>query len=151
MRILVVDDELVSRKKMEIIMRTLGECVAVDSGEAALKAFKDAIVNGVPFDLISLDVSMPEMDGTEVLYEIRKIEKKSNLPRKKWSKIIMVTAQSDKETVMLCIQVGCDSYITKPFDRAIVAKKLVELGMNRSENLSGIASGPGGRTKTVIT
>jgi two-component system, chemotaxis family, chemotaxis protein CheY len=130
MRFLVIDDELVSRKKMEIIMNTFGECVAVDSGEAALKAYADAIVNGSPFDLITLDVSMPEMDGTEVLYEIRKIEKKSNLPRKKWSKIIMVTAQSDKETVMLCIQVGCDSYITKPFDRAIVAKKLVELGMN---------------------
>ena len=73
---------------------------------------------------------MPEMDGTEVLYEIRKIEKKSNLPRKKWSKIIMVTAQMDKETVMLCIQVGCDSYITKPFDRAVIAKKLAELGMD---------------------
>jgi two-component system chemotaxis response regulator CheY len=129
MRVLVVDDELVSRKKMEIIMRNFGECVAVDSGEAALKAFGDAIVNGAPFDLITLDVSMPEIDGTEVLFEIRKIEKKSNLPRKRWSKIIMVTAQSDKETVMLCIQVGCDSYISKPFDRDIVAKKLVELGV----------------------
>jgi two-component system chemotaxis response regulator CheY len=130
MRILVVDDELVSRKKMEIIMSTFGECVAVDTGESALKAFGDAIVNGAPFDLITLDVSMPEMDGTEVLYEIRKIEKKSNLPRKRWSKIIMVTAQSDKETVTLCIQVGCDNYISKPFDRAIIAKKLAELGMN---------------------
>jgi two-component system, chemotaxis family, chemotaxis protein CheY len=130
MRILVVDDELVSRKKMEIIMRTFGECAAVDNGKAALKAFGDAIVKGAPFDLITLDVSMPEVDGTEVLYEIRKIEKKSNLPRKKWSKIIMVTAQMDKETVMLCIQVGCDSYITKPFDRAVIAKKLAELGMD---------------------
>jgi two-component system, chemotaxis family, chemotaxis protein CheY len=135
MRVLVIDDELVSRKKMEIIMRTFGDCVAVDSGEAALKAYADAIVNGAPFDLITLDVSMPGMDGTEVLYEIRKIEKKSNLPRKRWSKIIMVTAQSDKATVMLCIQVGCDSYITKPFDSGIVAKKLAELGMKVQKTL----------------
>jgi two-component system, chemotaxis family, chemotaxis protein CheY len=130
MRVLVVDDELVSRKKMELIMRTFGECVAVDNGEAALKAFGDAIAKGEPFDLITLDVSMPDMDGTEVLYEIRKIEKKRKIPRGSWLKVIMVTAQSDKETVTLCIQVGCDSYITKPFDRAIIAKKLVELGMN---------------------
>ena len=130
MRVLVVDDELVSRKKMEIIMRTFGECVAVDSGKAAIAAYADAIVKGKSFDLITLDVSMPEMDGTEVLYEIRKIEKRRNIPRGSWPKVIMVTAQSDKETVTLCIQVGCDSYITKPFDRAIVAKKLVELGLN---------------------
>ena len=130
MRILVVDDELVSRKKMEIIMSTFGECVAVDTGQAALKAFRDAIVNGKLFDLITLDVSMPDMDGTEVLYEIRKIEKRRNIPRKTWSKIIMVTAQSDKNTVTLCIQVGCDNYIVKPFDRPIVARKLAEIGMN---------------------
>jgi len=54
----------------------------------------------------------------------------SKVQRESWSKIIMVTAQTDKETVILCIQVGCDSYITKPFDRAIITKKLVELGMN---------------------
>jgi two-component system, chemotaxis family, chemotaxis protein CheY len=129
MRILVVDDELVSRKKMEKIMAAFGECAAVDTGDAALKAFVDAIVNGKPFDLITLDVSMPEMDGTEVLYEIRKIEKRRNIPRKSWTRIIMVTAQSDKDTVTLCIQVGCDNYIVKPFDRTIVAKKLTEIGM----------------------
>ncbi|MBI5592197.1 MAG: HDOD domain-containing protein [Deltaproteobacteria bacterium] len=129
MRILVVDDEVVSRKKMEKIMDIFGQCVAVDSGEAALKAFGDAIAKGRPFDVITLDVSMPQMDGTEVLYEIRKIEKQRNIPRGSWSKVVMVTAQSDKDTVTLCIQVGCDNYITKPFDRAIVAKKLAELGI----------------------
>ena len=130
MRVLVVDDELVSRKKMQKIMGAFGECIAVTSGEAALNAFREAIANGEPFDLITLDVSMPRMDGTEVLYEMRKIEKQRKTPRGSWSKIIMVTAQTDKETVTLCIQVGCDSYITKPFDRAIITKKLVELGMN---------------------
>ena len=129
MKILVVDDELVSRKKMEKIMGLFGECLAVDSGDAALKAFKDAMAREKPFDLITLDVSMPEMDGTEVLYEIRKIEKKKNIPRASWSKVIMVSAQSDKETVVLCIQVGCDNFITKPFDRAIMATKMAELGI----------------------
>jgi two-component system chemotaxis response regulator CheY len=92
MRVLVVDDELVSRKKMKKIMDTFSECVAVDGGEAALKAFEAAIEKGEPFDLITLDVSMPRMDGTEVLYEIRKIEQQRNISKKNQLKVIMVTA-----------------------------------------------------------
>ncbi len=133
MRVLVVDDELVSRKKMEKIMGTFGECVAAESGKAALNAFEAAIEKGEPLDLITLDVSMPHMDGTEVLYEIREIEKQRNIPKGSQSKVIMVTAQSDRDTVITCIQAGCDSYITKPFDRAIIAKKLAELGMSAPE------------------
>lgn len=133
MRVLVVDDELVSRKKMEKIMDTFSECVAADSGEAALKAFEAAIEKGEPFDLITLDISMPRMDGTEVLYEIRKIEQQRNISKENQLKVIMVTAQSDKGTVITCMQAGCDSYVVKPFDRAIIAKRLEELGMSAPE------------------
>ena len=130
MRILVVDDELVNRKKMEKILASFGECVAVDSGEAALKAIETAMERGESFDLITLDISMPQMDGTEVLYEIRGIEKRRNIPTENRAKVIMVTSQSDKDTVITCIQAGCDSYVVKPFDRAIMAKRLGELGMS---------------------
>ena len=67
MRILVVDDELVSREKMKRIMSSLGECDEVTSGQDALKAFMDASAEQKQYDLITLDISMPEMDGTEVL------------------------------------------------------------------------------------
>ena len=133
MRVLVVDDELVSRKKMEKIMDTFSECVAADSGEAALKAFEAAIEKGEPFDLITLDISMPQMDGTEVLYEIRKIEQQRNISKENQLKVIMVTAQSDKDTVITCVQAGCDGYVVKPFDRAIIAGKLKKLGMSAPE------------------
>lgn len=72
---------------------------------------------------------MPQMDGTEVLYEIRKIEQQRNISKENQLKVIMVTAQSDKGTVITCMQAGCDSYVVKPFDRAIIAKRLEELGM----------------------
>lgn len=133
MRILVVDDELVSRKKMEIIMSSFGECVAVDSGETALIVFEAALADKKPFDLITLDVSMPQMDGTEVLFEIRKTEQQHSLSKDKRSKVIMVTAQSDKDTVITCIQAGCDSYVVKPFDRASITGRLVELGLETAD------------------
>lgn len=127
MRSLVVDDELVSRKKMENIMFMFGDCISVDSGKSAVQAFETSIMKGEPFDVIMLDVSMPNMDGTEVLYEIRSIEQKSNIPKMNQSKIIMVTAQSDKDTVITCIQAGCNGYIVKPFNRTVIAQKLKEL------------------------
>ena len=133
MRVLVVDDELVNRKKMAKVLESFSDCVTVDSGDAALKAISTALEKGEPFDLITLDVSMPKMEGTEVLYEIRRIEEQRNIPKENRSKVIMVTAQSDKDTVITCIQTGCDSYVVKPFDRTIMAEKLKKLGMNAPE------------------
>ena len=87
MRILVVDDEIVSRKKMQIIMEGIGECEAVESGAAALGAFEKAWENLAPFDLISLDISMPDMDGTEVLYKIRGKEKDKKISKEQQVKV----------------------------------------------------------------
>jgi two-component system chemotaxis response regulator CheY len=127
MKILVVDDELVSRKKMQIIMSSFGECVAVESGDAAIGAFEKAWENWAPFDLIALDISMPDMDGTEVLSEIREKEKNKNIPKERRVKVMMVTSHSDKDTIITCIQAGCDAYIAKPFDRETIMKKFEEL------------------------
>lgn len=70
MKTLTIDDELVSREKMKKIIGQFGSCIAVDSGPAGVSAFRKALEDGAPFDLLTLDVSMPEMDGTEVLFEI---------------------------------------------------------------------------------
>ena len=131
MKTLVVDDELVSRKKMQRIMDDFTECEAVESGSAAIAAFQKALENGMPFDLITLDVLMPKMDGTEALYIIREIEKEKKIPKEKQVKILMVTSHSDKDTIITCIQAGCDDYIVKPFDRETIVNKLEKLGFSR--------------------
>ncbi|MBW2078600.1 MAG: response regulator [Deltaproteobacteria bacterium] len=133
MKILVVDDEFVSRKKMKKIMETFGKCEAVNSGSGAMIAFRRAWENRDPFDVIALDISMPEMDGKEVLLKIRQIEREGKFPGEKQVKILMVTSHSDKDTIITCIQTGCDDYIVKPFDREIVAKKLEKLGFKSRE------------------
>lgn len=134
MKILVVDDELVSRKKMQKIMEGLGECAAAANGGDALNLFKQALKSGTPFDLVTLDVVMPVMDGTEVLYQIRELEKQGHRPKEKRTKILMVTAQSDKDTVITCIQAQCDDYIVKPFDREKVMNKI-----NKFKDLMGVS------------
>ncbi len=128
MKVLVVDDELVSRKKMQNIMAGFGECESVESGDAAVIAFKKAWEDWSPFDLITLDVAMPGMNGLEVLAQIRKLESEKKVPKQKQVKILMVTSHSDQDTIINSIQAGCDDYIVKPFDLYIIAKKIRTLG-----------------------
>lgn len=143
MKILVVDDELVSRKKMNLIMNGLGECVAVDCGNDAIATFEQAWENQSPFDLIALDIFMPEMDGKEVLSKIRQIESGRDVSWDKRVKIFMVTAQSDKDTIIDCVQAGCDDFISKPFDKSTIIKKLVKTGLLEDAGEFAAAGGTG--------
>lgn len=128
MRILIVDDELVSRVKMRKILESIGTCETVRNGMHAIAAFRVARASLQPFELITLDIEMPEMDGTEVLYQIREIENQRGVPKEEQVKILMVTSRSDKGNVFTSIQAGCDNYIIKPFDKNTVIKKLQEMG-----------------------
>ena len=129
MKILVVDDELVSRKKMQKLMENIGECEAVESGNGAIASYKKAWEKWAPFDLMTLDIDMPDMSGTEVLSNIREIESRKNIPKEKRIKIIMVTSHSDKNLIMTCIKADCDDYIVKPVDKETIIKKLDKIGL----------------------
>ncbi len=153
MRILVVDDELVSREKMKRIMSSLGECDEVTSGQDALKAFMDASAENKQYDLITLDISMPEMDGTEVLNRIRSMENDNGIPKEGQVKIFMVTASSEKDIILACIKSGCNDYIMKPFTIETVAKKLKDNGIAEQQppNGSSTENGPAQEKKNPLT
>ncbi len=128
MKILVVDDELVSRQKMMKIMASLGDCEAVENGKDALASFSKAWEMGIPFDMISLDIAMPDMDGIQVLKQIRTMEQEKEIPKSKQVKIMMVTSHTDKDTVVESMKAGCNNYIVKPFDKDRVVQKMQNLG-----------------------
>lgn len=129
LRILIADDELVSRNKMQKLMDKIGECLAVESGKEALTVFQLAFLAGKPFHLVMLDIVMPEMDGIEALMEIRAFEEGKKIPQEKRVKAIMVTAHSDKKTILKCIRAGCDDYIKKPFKKEMIIKKMLKQGL----------------------
>jgi putative nucleotidyltransferase with HDIG domain len=131
MKIMVVDDEMVSRTKLKLIMENFGECQEVDNGKDAVDLFDKAHQQGQPFDLIMLDIDMPEMDGVEVLSEMIEAEIKLEILKKHKAKILMVTSFTDKDRVVSCIQSGCDDYIAKPFDLNVIGKKLAKLGVRQ--------------------
>jgi two-component system chemotaxis response regulator CheY len=127
MRILVVDDEVVSRKKMMKSLSHLGDCEGVENGEAAISAAQTAMGDWKLYNLITLDVSMPDISGTEVLSQIRKLEAERGLDDEERSTILMVTSHSDIETVKACAG-KCDGYVIKPFNREVIMAKLKKTG-----------------------
>ncbi len=129
MKIMVVDDELVSRKKMEKILGGFGEVEAAENGEKAIDIFKKASDKGEGFDLITLDIEMPGIDGTETLFEIREIENEKKVPKDKQVKVLMVTSHSHKDYVITSMQAGCNDYIVKPFTKDTVVKKLFDINV----------------------
>lgn len=128
MKSLVVDDELVSRKKMQKIMSILGECEMAETGSEAIMTFKMAWEFGLPFDIITLDIDMPDMSGIEVLEKVREIERENNVARENQVKVLMVTSHTEEENVVGSIKAGCNNYIVKPFDKDKVFRKIENFG-----------------------
>jgi CheY-like chemotaxis protein len=103
-KIVLIEDNPDNRLLVQVILQPLYEVAAYDSGPAALKALKE---EGTP-DLVLLDVSLPEMDGTEVLRQIRADPMLRSLP------VIALTAHAmtgDRERFLAA---GFDAYLTKP-------------------------------------
>ena len=131
MKILVVDDESVSRKTLGKALESFGQCEEAESGHQATAAFKQAWDESSPFNLLMLDLSMPDMDGREVLLEIRSMEKDMKVPNEELTKIVMVTSHSEEDTVLDCLRAGCNDFVVKPFDPEALFEKLARLGFDR--------------------
>ncbi len=129
MKILVVDDEITSRMKLQKIMGSIGECRSVETGAAALGQFQKALANQTPYDLISLDLGLPDCDGLDILIRMRSLEKELKIPPSNRARILVVTAKSDKETIVSCARAKCDGFIGKPFERDVIIKQLARIGM----------------------
>jgi two-component system chemotaxis response regulator CheY len=123
MRILIAEDDLVSRKFISRFLSKYGECdVAVD-GLEAIDAFLISINDEKPYDLICLDIMMPKVDGVKVLKAIRDFEKQRGVMPDMKVKIMMITALDDTEYVHKAFEIGCEAYAAKPID----TDKLIEV------------------------
>lgn len=127
MKILIVEDEKISQKKMEIIMSKYGCCHAVANGAIAVAMFQKAWEEKAPFDIVTLDITLHEMSGTEVLMQIRELEDSMKIPSLLRAKVIMVTSHTDRDNINACITAGANDYLVKPFSDATIAKCLRKL------------------------
>ncbi len=128
MRALIVEDEFLSRKILRSFLMTLFEVDIVVNGREAVEAFRLAHTDAQPYDLILMDIMMPEVDGIEALQRIRKMEGKEDLRPK--VKVIMTTALDDPQTVIKTFYDGeASAYIVKPVAKDKLYNELEKLGL----------------------
>ncbi|MCJ8330462.1 MAG: response regulator, partial [Lentisphaeria bacterium] len=114
----------ICRRVLTQHLSKFGVCdIAVD-GEEALQAIEMALESESPYDLICLDIMMPELDGHETLTAIRKLESKFSLMPGEGSHIIMTTSLKDSKNVMTAFSNQCKAYLVKPINQQKIEEAL---------------------------
>jgi two-component system chemotaxis response regulator CheY len=126
---LIVEDELTSRVMLRGILKRYGPPQVAMNGKEAVEAVRVALEAGDPYNLICLDIMMPEMNGQEALKRIRQMEEEAGVGSAKRSKVIMTTAHSDRDNVLEAIQSQCDYFLVKPIDARILLQELRRMGL----------------------
>jgi two-component system chemotaxis response regulator CheY len=129
LKILVVEDDFVGRKLLFKHLSAYGEVDLAVDGAEAVKAFYMSMLKKEPYDLICLDVMMPEMDGQEVLQSIRETEIRNGIRPGQGARIIMTTALDDTQSIMKAFREQCDGYLVKPIKREALLSTMQDLGL----------------------
>jgi diguanylate cyclase (GGDEF)-like protein/PAS domain S-box-containing protein len=122
--VMVVDDERINREIVgRLLIRNGYDVVCAVNGRDAAE-----LVAQHDFDLVLLDVVMPEMDGFECLRQIRAVRSVTELP------VIMVTAEADRDTIVNAFRQGANDFVTKPIDPEVTLARIathVQLRMSQ--------------------
>jgi len=131
MKILIVDDEMVNRNLLEILIQPYGKTDVAADGKEAYNAIISAHQQNDPFDVVFLDIMMPEMDGHEVLQTVREWEEKNLEHGYSDMKIVMVSALGMKEHILSSFKEGCEFYIVKPASRDRIDGVMADMGYTK--------------------
>jgi len=136
-RILIADDEPTLRSLLKTNLRLEGfETLTASNGEEALRVIREETP-----DVVLLDVMMPVMDGWQVLEELSKSNHRH-------TKVILITAKASTEAQLQGWELGCDEYLTKPFDlddmidriSEVVQRSEMEMEEHRTERIQELRS-----------
>lgn len=130
MRALIVDDDIYSRSMLHELLHPHAYCDIAVNGEEAVFAFRKAWQEGKPYDLICMDIVMPDMDGHLALREIRAIESEMGVESGKGVKVLMTSVLDDNEETHDAFYLGgADGYIVKPVSDDPLLVELRRLGL----------------------
>ncbi|WP_347263746.1 PAS domain-containing hybrid sensor histidine kinase/response regulator [Nitrobacter sp.] len=123
--ILIAEDNEINALLTRSLLTRLGHAVTVaTNGEEALKSWDAALVAGAPYDLVLMDVQMPNLDGIEATRKIRKREAALSRSR---TTILALTANALIDDRHACLEAGMDGFLVKPLDRERLADALAGL------------------------
>jgi two-component system chemotaxis response regulator CheY len=129
LKTLIVEDEITSRVLLRELLKRYGLPHVAMNGKEAVEAVSAALNALEPYDLICLDIMMPEMNGQEALKKIRQMESEAGIEPVRRAKVIMTTAHADKDNVLQAIQSQCDYFLVKPIDGRALLEELRRMGL----------------------
>lgn len=117
MKVLLVDDSVLSRKVQLKVLQELSitDVIEAKNGLEALRKLEELDFH---VDFVLTDWNMPAMDGVTFVRELRKIEKGRRLP------VIVVSSEGEEDKIATAFQAGANSYVTKPFKKEVLARKI---------------------------
>jgi two-component system chemotaxis response regulator CheY len=129
MKTLIAEDDFTSRLLLQEFLKSHGECHIAVNGKEAVEAVRLALATNQPYELICLDIMMPEMDGQEALKEIRRMETAADVAWPNRVRIVMTTALADLPSVVNAIRGKCDCFLAKPVRKAKLLEELRKLAL----------------------
>ena len=114
MNILIIEDDLTSSIILSRMLAKYGSVAVATNGKEGLNRFRNATETNALFSLLFIDIMLPEMDGQEVLKEIRQTEKDRAVFGFDSVKIIMTTSLDDSKNIMQAFRSQCEGYLVKP-------------------------------------
>jgi two-component system, chemotaxis family, chemotaxis protein CheY len=117
MKTLIVEDDFTSRLLLQEFLKPYGEVHIAVNGREAVSAVSTALDQRHPYDLICLDIMMPEMDGQEALRIIRAKEDALGVTPRGGAKIVMTTALDQSRNIIQAFRALCDAYLVKPISK----------------------------------
>jgi len=124
LRILIVEDDLACRLLLQTFLARYGECHVALNGREAVDTFRTAFDRGNSYDLICMDIMMPEMDGREAVRQIRAFEEDRGIRSPYGATIFMTTTVQEIREVFQCFRELCDAYLLKPIDLGQLLTKM---------------------------
>ena len=127
--ILVAEDNEINALLMRSLLTRLGhQAVITGNGEEALQSWLDARAAGAPYDLVLMDIQMPQLGGIETTRKIRSLE--AGQPGRP-TPILALTANTLAEDRYACFEAGMDGFLIKPLDREKLTEALAGLAASR--------------------
>jgi two-component system chemotaxis response regulator CheY len=115
MKALIVEDDFTNRLLLQSFLSHYGECHIAANGKEAVEAYQAAAQQNQRYDLICMDILMPEMDGRDAIRVIRHMEANASIYGG-GAKIFMTSALDDVKEIVRAFRGLCDAYLVKPID-----------------------------------
>ena len=135
LRCLIVEDDELSRELLALQMESYAQCDQAENGRIGVEAFSAALQAGTPYDLILLDIVMPEMDGLEAAKAMRRFEEQHGISIDKGAHIVVLSSLSTPQDVIQAyVAAQSAAHLVKPVQPEKLVKTLRKLDLIPAEN-----------------